>query len=665
MPARTQSHAISINTFIGVFLTALATLMFEVTLTRIFSVSLWYHFAFMSVSIAMFGLSVGGIVIYLKPEKYVFDKLSHHLSLSSLFFSLSIIISYFFILGVPVVTRASFSGFLNLFFLYLVLSVPFIFSGFAISLAIKHLSNTIHKLYFFDLLGAGIGCMLILVISNFISAPSIIVIISLLALLGSHFFERDLGDYSIKRFSYYVGLVVILLFAINLNTGFLEPDFIKGKLEKRELTMWNSFSRIAVYDPQRKDVDIKRMTIDATAGTRLFRLSDDRKYNEKVFSGLRRSISNVGHFLKKNHTVLAIGIGGGKDILSAKAFKARKVIGVEINPIFLEIHNKYVDKGYTKQFFNTNDAKFVVEEGRSYLEKSDNKFDMIQISLIDTWAATTAGAFTLTENNLYTIEAFKVYLEHLKDSGILSITRFIFDPPNQTLRVASLCKAVSQQLIGHDAGKNVIIVAMPRVKNRGRPATVLLKKSPFTPEEIKTIETRCRRDRFRLIYSPTFKNSNEFTKLLRNDNPEQYYRDFYYDITPTTDNRPFFFYMIKAKDVFRSAFGLIYKPYKAGQEFNFTAVMVLYSLLFITVILSVFCIVIPLVIINRRGERKNIANKWSFLAYFASLGLGFMIIEITLMQKFILFLGHPTFSLSVILFSILIFGGIGSYLSGG
>jgi hypothetical protein len=656
------TYRVSLNTFIGVALIALSTLMYEITLTRIFSVSLWYHFAFMSVSIAMFGLSFGGIVIYLKPEKFILEKFSRQLTLFSLFFSLSIIISYFFILGVPVVIRKSFSGFLNLFFLYAVLSIPFAFGGITISLAIKHLAKDIHKLYFYDLFGAGIGCIIILVILNFISAPSTIVIISILALLGSYFFERDLKDYFIRRNLNYATTILISLFVINLSTDFLEPDFVKERVEERELTAWNSFSRVAVYDVSKKNTDdIKLMTIDAAAMTGLFKITEDNGYNKKVFNSLRKNISNISHHLKKDHTVLAIGIGGGKDILAAKAFNAKKVIGVEINPIFLDIHNYYVKKGYTRQFFNTEDSQFIIDEGRSFLEKSNEKFDIIQINLIDTWAATTAGAFTLTENNLYTAEAFKVYLDHLNDSGILSITRFIFNPPNQTLRIASLCEAVSEHLIGKNSSQNVIIVSTSLQKNV---ATVLLKKSPFYQAEIKLIQRLCKKNKYRIIYTPDSKEENAYTELLRHDNPKEYYNNFYYDVTAPTDNKPFFFHMIKTRDVLKSGFGLFYKPYQAGQEFNFMAVLVLYSLLLITIILSIFCIILPLAIKGANTKRTSIMDKWAFLTYFSCLGLGFMIIEITLMQRFILFLGHPTFSLSVVLFSILIFGGFGSYISG-
>jgi spermidine synthase len=659
-----KNREISLNTLMGVFFVAFSTLMFEIVLTRIFSVTLWYHFSFMSVSIAMFGLSVGGIIIYLKPETYILEKLSRHLTLASLFFSISIIISYFFVLGIPVVIRKSFSGFLNLFFLYVALSVPFILSGFAISLAFKHLSKNIHRLYFFDLLGAGIGCLIILIISNFVSAPSIIVIISILALLGSYFFARDLKKSSITIKLNYVIVILISLLIINQFTDFLEPTFVKGKIEKRELTVWNSFSRVVVLPITWEKTNDKYLTIDATAATVLCRVLDDVNHSKESINYLKTDVSNIGHYLKRKHNTLIIGVGGGKDILSAKAFNAKKVTGVDINPIFLDIHNHYVKRGYTKQFFNTQNSQFIVEEGRSYLEKSNEKFDIIQISLIDTWAATTAGAFTLAENNLYTVEAFKVYIDHLTDSGILSITRFIFNPPNQTLRIASLCKAVAKHLIGKNASQNIIIVSKFVREAQGSLATVLLKKSPFSLEEIKRMQALCKQLEFRMIYSPVYKKRNEFAKLLRHHNPEQYYNDFYYDVTAPTDDKPFFFHMIKAKDIFKSGFGLLYKPYQAGQEFNFTAVLVLYSLLFITIILSIFCIVIPLTIKHKEQERKSIKNKWSLLTYFSCLTLGFMVIEITLMQRFILFLGHPTFSLSVILFSILIFGGVGSYISG-
>lgn len=652
--------------YFGIFIVALSTLMLELLLTRIFSATMWYHFAFMSVSLAMFGLSVGGLLIYLIPHKFPLEKISSHLTLISYLFSISIVLSFLAYLGIPFFFRLTFSGFMNLTSIYCVLSVPFFLSGLCISLILFHFFEKISKLYFFDLLGAGVGCFLIIFLLDLMDAPSAIIAVSLISLLASYSFSRRSTDNKGSKFIITTSFVLAILLFLNLGFKFIRIDFTKGGLEKpHEYEKWNTFSRITVseYDDlywESKEgnsvvkVGLKEVLIDSAAGT----LISEYNGNPLMAEYLKYDVSNIGYYLIKDGEILIIGVGGGKDVLSALAFNQKKITGVEINPIFLDLVNKRY-ASFTGKIFENPKVEIVIDDGRSYLEKNTNKFDMIQITLTDTWAATAAGAFILSENNLYTMEAFTGYINHLKDNGVLSITRFLTDPPSQTFRMVSLAKATFEEMGIRDSENNIIVAE--KFYFPLRIATVLIKKNPFNSEELLTIRDIAQKTDSIIVYSPDNKGENLFTEVLTTTDYNEFCKSYPYDISAPTDNRPFFFNMLRTKEILKSILGYGTLPDK--KEYNLVAVMVLYSLLLIVIIFSLLFIFTPLLYF-RKGDLKSEKGNKIFLIYFGCLGLGFMLVEISIMQRFILFLGHPIYSLAVILFSLLIYCGIGSYLSG-
>ena len=355
-----------------------------------------------------------------------------------------------------------------------------------------------------------------------------------------------------------------------------------------------------------------------------------------------------------------IGTGGGRDLLSALVFGASSVDGVEINPIIVNDVMRDRFKDYSGGVYENPAVHVHVEDGRSFVRRSPEHYDIIQASLVDTWAATAAGAFTLTENSLYTVEAFGDYLDHLNDRGVLSISRWVFDG----LRLISLAQEQCARR-GWSAADRLAVIQHDSV------ATFLLKKTPFTAEERDHLAAVSRDLGFTILYLPGMPppslgdNRDDYARLILAPDRNAFYAAYPFDVRPTTDDRPFFFHTTKLRNqtFIATILGLlghpVVRPSNPGAwgTGGLTALLVLLGISFGLVVLF---IVGPLAV-TARGALAPGWRRW--LAYFACLGGGFMLIEVALLQRFVLLLGHPVYSLTVTLLSLLLGTGVGSLLS--
>lgn len=704
--------AFKIQNLLGVFFTSLAILMLELTLTRIFSVTMWYHFAFMSISIAMFGLGLSGIYIYLFPHRFKPQNAEKHLVLSSLVFSFSIFVSLILQLQIPFTPELSLEGFVTVGATYLVTAIPFFLGGLTISLALFHYRHMVSVLYFSDLIGAGIGCILLIPTLNLLGGPNAVLAIAILALVGTLFFnsalknrERWAGNdeqksvegavqpslrpktsylwplalSSSKLFTVSGLLLTLLMITLlaNLQNDFLRVRFSKGTTLQEEgflYKKWNAFSLISVtkeYDEgpfgwglsekayEGNDPEELMMYIDEAAGTPITRFDGDL---EKV-NYLKYDVTALAHYLKKDAHILVIGPGGGRDILTALVFRQKKITGVEVNPVIIQTVNE-VFGDFTHHLYSYPGVNIVMDEGRSYIARANELYDIIQASLIDTWAATTAGAFILTENNLYTQEAFLNYFHHLKEDGILTMSRWFFEGlPAESLRLSALGLEAWQKAGIQHPEQHMIVIKKTTWKVFGPNgvATLLMKKQPFTPEEIQTLLEVSQQLGFEVVYTPGSPQDPYFAQLTSTTDRSAFYENFLLDISPPTDNKPFFFHMMRFRDFFNQNI-----PPEI-MNMNFRAVSVLGILFLVVISLVIVFILGPLWIFSKNGLSPHSHTQRQetilFLVYFSCLGLGFILVEIPLIQRFILFLGHPIYALSVILFSLLLFSGVGSYLT--
>lgn len=668
--------------YAGLFLISLATLMYEILLTRIFSVTMWYHFAFMAISIAMFGMTVGAVIVYCLPALFTERRTACHLAISSGLFSISIVICFLIYLAIPFttsgLTATLFSRFGMLTAIYLIVSVPFVFSGISVCLALTRFPRQVSTLYAADLVGAALGCIVLVLTLNIVTGPMAVAVVASLAGVGTVLFACATDRRWIRIASVLCCGALILFTCFNgmratRGKQMLKLRWVKSKRESGILyERWNSFSRITVRGNPRvrvrpfgwglspvhqpgKTVRQLWVFIDATAGTPLTAFSG----NPHEVEFLKYDIVNLAHYIRPRSRVLVVGPGGGRDILSALAFDQDSVTGVEINRNILDTLNKRFGN-FTGHLDRDPRVRFINDEARSYIARSRESYDIIQVSLIDSWAATAAGAFVLTENSLYTVEAWDTFLKRLTPGGVLTFSRWYFkDRPGEVYRLASLATEALARMGVKDPRAHIVIVRrMGEFEKPDAPdgvGTILVSRQPFSGRDLATIREVADRMKFELVLSPNYALDPVFERIVNDASSKAFIKQFPINIAAPTDDSPFFFYMIRLKDMFNR------RSWDQGKmSFNIAAVVVVWLLLLITIVLTLACIIAPLALTSAaRPFRLTVP----LIAYFGAIGLAFMLIEISQIQRLIIFLGHPTYSLSVLLFSLLIFSGIGSLLT--
>jgi spermidine synthase len=664
----------------GIFVVCMATLMYELLLTRVFSVLMWYHFASMAISLALFGLGAAALLVYLKPSWFETTK-----TVQPGLFALLAGGSTLFLFGVFLWFRVDPQfGFQILSFfhqpfyqpfqqgnvrqslqlgqlcllalLYLVTALPFFFSGLTLTLLFGRHFQQMGRLYFFDLLGAGSGCLLVILVLKTFGGISGLVVTGGCFVIGAYWLWPQ--AHKLRRLLPLLVLFFIAISVGNYTWGFADIHFVRGRYEPNLLwRAWNSFSRVAVYPAQAEEMgrawglsrnyrgpvpDQLGMVVDDTGYTTMYRWQ-----GEETLGFFRQNVINLAYLLRPGADCLIIGPGGGKDVLTAMANGARRIVPVEINPLIVEaVNERFAD--FTGALYARPGVDLQIAEGRSFVRRSRELFDIIQASAVFGRMPPAAGAFTLSENNLYTLEAFSDYWNHLKPDGVLTISRFIFE--RETLRLVSLGLEVLKQQGITDPARHIAVI-----KERGL-ANFMLKKSPFSSSELLHMKEEARRQDYDLVYLPGETNGDKiFQSLVASQGSDEFYRQFPFDITPTDDNRPFFYYMLKPAAV------LNLFSFPERSPFEDRAILILRNLLLVTAALVSLVFLLPLLVASRNdGDLKTLLRR---AIYFSCLGLGFMMIEIGLLRRFILFLGHPIYALAVILFALLIFSGIGSRIS--
>ena len=663
---------VSPRTLIGVALISGSLLMTELSLTRIFSVTMYYHFAFMAISIALFGLSASGVYVFLMRDRWRHASTERLLAVHAFAYTVATVLALAVLVRLHVGLNYAPSNIALMSAVYLLSALPFFAGGATISLAISRLSSSVNAVYAADLLGAGAGCLLLMPALNLLGAPGAIVASAILGVFAGVCLG---GGATPRSWRLIMGAVVLLVIGAAITGGF-EVSTTKGHENHPVLfSKWNSFSRIGVYDQpygawslsERYTgplPDTRLMDIDSAAGTQILKFGGDLK----DVNYLQYELTALGYRLfgdpdaapSSPFTALVIGTGGGRDLLSALVFGASRVDGVEINPIIVNDVMRGKFRDYSGGIYERPDVRIAVEDGRSFVRRSPDKYDVIQASLVDTWAATAAGAYSLSENSLYTVEAFDDYLDHLTDRGVLSVSRWVFDG----LRLISLAQEAGARR-GWDPADRLAIVQHDKV------ATFLLKKTPYTPAETQTLATAAHDLGFNVLYLPGHPsavfgdNRDDYAALLRSPDRRAFYRQYALDVTPTTDDRPFFFHTTNLRNhafvapLMRLAGRPVERPVNSGAwaTGGLTALLVLLA---ISTGLIVLFILAPLAVTSRRALGPGWLRS---LAYFACLGGAFMLIEVALLQRFVLLLGHPVYSLTVTLFSLLLGTGIGSIVS--
>src|SRR6266404_2534257 len=629
--------------------------MLELSLTRLFSATMYYHFAFMAISLALFGSGASGVFVYIVQRRLKPERTGHWLSVAAMLFALSNLLSLYVILSNPLTFETGPENYYRLARIYTAAALPFFFAGCAVTLAITRLAKEISRLYLFDLAGAALGCLLLIPVLNFIGAINIVLLVSAVAAISGVLFGASTAG---TRTATICSLVLAIglggFVAYNVKTHRIDIRQAKGFEETSVLfSKWNSFSRITVEGDLDRGIEIK---IDADAATGISRDAS----NNAIHQDARGALSALVHHLKSNANVLIIGPGGGNDVMAARVFGQKHITAVEINPIIaLDVMSSEPFKSYSGSIYQQPNVRLVVDEGRSFIRNSKDRYDVIQATMVDTWAATAAGAFSLSENNLYTVEAFKDYVTHLTDDGILTMTRWYFEPPDQLLRLITLSRTMMSELGISNPARHIILVRDARTGYDRTPATYVFKRSEFTDNEVRAIEDVAGHNDFQLLFTPLTRPPTVFTQMIEAPDPAALWTTFATNVEPTRDNNPFFFNSVRLANLSNVIEGTTGEWQKTN-----LGTSILFALFAITSVLVLLFIIGPLVLVRGRALATGLGTKLAYLLYFACLGAGFIIVEVAMIQKFILFLGHPVYSLAVVLFSVLAFSAIGSYLSG-
>ncbi|HTZ70445.1 MAG TPA: hypothetical protein VMB71_07340 [Acetobacteraceae bacterium] len=660
----------------GIFIISLAVLAYQVLLTRLFSVVLYYHFAFAGVSLAMLGLTIGAERVYLHPDRFTPERLAEEWAGAAMRFAVSLTLVVLWFVYAPWLLPASLA-FPVVSLSLIVFVIPFVYSGICVTLLLTRPVLPVGRMYAADLIGAATGCVGIVALLFLIDPISIFFALSALAAASAWLMApraTPVASRAALLAAVFCGAAIVQGGLYLSGNDHLRLMWAKGNPQENILfERWNAISRIQVVphdvhaygdaktEPgpfgwgfghkQTEDIGQLYLDIDADAKTVLTRF-DGRDL--KPFSFLANDVVNAGYHVRPMQDVAVIGVGGGRDIMSALYFGARHVTGIELNPAIFEVlTRRYAD--FTGDFFRRPDVSLVNAEARSWINQSQRKFDLIQISLIDTWAATAAGGLTMSENKLYTVDAWKDFLARLQPHGMLEVARW-FDPLHHRAEFYRLLSLAAESLrqrgvADADIASHVMAFTVNQI------VTVDVSQDPFTSAEIARAHRAAAEQGFTIIAEPGRAWDSTSQVILSGRASDAFYDALPFNITAPTDNRPFFFFTWKPSRLFAAG----------GQgevdigARNDMATTVMGSLLVTTFLCVCLFVIGPLRKISRDAPVRRMLPH---LLYFTGIGLGFMFIEISQMQRLMVFLGDPVYGLTVVLFTLLLFGGLGSVTVG-
>lgn len=658
-------------TYMLLFLTAFSCLAMEIVYARIFSVLTYYHFTSMIISVSLLGFGAAGASISLRLRKERMEE--SFLGANLVLFFGSILFAFYLIIKIgfyPLEWDADWTNQVTLVFFYLLLGLPFFFGGRVISGLFTLYPERANALYFFDLLGAGLGSLGVVLLFEVLSAPLILHVLALigfLVLLPAARFGRRLrlaalACFLLSGFFTYKLAVEdpILVYPPPSKAMFQHAPPWKGKGDI-EHSKWNVIERVDVTRPLTRKVwgfggDISPVFNDRDCELRyIFKdgiLSSGIMKIDKSLSAydfFAGYIMAAPYYLSEDRyrSTVVIGPGGGIDILVALYHHVTNVIGVELNPEKVRL----LEKTYYQYSGRLADRCTLVPwEGRHFLSRFRGKVDVITTSGLDDYPALSSGSYALSEHYILTVEAINAMLERLTDRGVISITRVAFDPPREEFKLVTTMKEALWRAGVEDPERHFALVRGPLWVN------VMLKKRPFDPGELARLKDWAGRMEYGFIYLPDGPRDNPVDRYLRLDRASEktFAKDYPYKIAPAWDDAPFFFQYYK----WSSLFAPKTSRWVYDQLVPLGMRVAIFSLVQVT-LLGILFIVVPLAAFRtggRRGWRRP-------MLYFGALGFGYILIEIVLIQKLNYFLGGAVYALAVTLFALLSASGLGSFFA--
>jgi len=686
---------------ISLGLISAAALAYEILLMRLFSVIQWHHFAYMIISLALLGYGFSGTIVSLlqKTLKHRFH-IAYPLFL--FLFSLCSVTFFFIAQNIPFNPEAILWDSQQIWYLlslFILLSIPFFLVASAICLTFLCYSKHIAKIYAVDLIGAGVGSITIIILLFYFFPLTILLLISLGGLIATLIAvqETKADDKVIFKsvFIFLTALTLIFLsndWSLNVSPYKEEAKFlnISGTqvieeqssplgllhvIESQQIPFRHA-PGLSLYNTQ-EPLEQLGLFSDSGNMTAITRFPDKR---EKL-AYLDQLTSALPYHLNKIQKLLIVGTGGGSDILQAMYHDTDQIDAVELNPQIIDLLTnqfaKYSGHIYSQDNVNiySGDIRAFLNDSQSSPQEKKGYYDLIQISLLDSFNASASGLYALNESYLYTVDALQLYLQQLTSSGYLAISRWVKTPPRDSIKMFATAIQALELLSIKEPGQQLVLI-------RGwQTSTLLVKKTPFNSSEIAQLKQFCQTRGFDVVWYPGIKaiEANQFnqfreayfyeatTTLLGLSDKmtrEQFLHDYKYNISPASDDKPFFHHFFKWS-VFPE---LISLRDQGGMVLFEMGYIVLFATLALAILSSLLLIILPLAIFQFRSRTDSqytvsIPVRLKLFLYFFFIGLAFLFIEIAMMQKFILFLHHPIYAIPVVLSSFMIFAGLGSALT--
>lgn len=639
-----------------------ATLVYEIALTRLLSVVAWYYLAFVAISTAMLGLTAGALLVQLRPRLFPEERVLERMGAACAGMGALLPVCLVTLLAVPVGVSRSAQTFFSFLIFCVVAAAPFAFAGVAICLGLTRGGPRIGRLYAADLGGAALGSVAGVLLLQAVDACSAILVIAGMVLLAAAGLASAGGRAGQRRRLLAAALGLVAAGALNAQTAHgVQPIWAKDRLDDRgdiAFESWNAISRVRVGrsrtgpprlwgpSPVAPETVVEHcdLTIDNDAATEIQRF-DGRPESVRH---LAYDVTSIGALLRAgSEDALVIGVGGGRDVLGAWGAGFRHVVGLEVNPLVLDAPLRWL-RDYAN-LHRVPGVELHAAEARSWLATTDRRFDLVQASMVDTWAATSAGAMSLAENGLYTVEAWQLFHRRLKPGGVVAFSRW-YEPPElyQTRRLVAVAVAALMANGVADPAQHVAVVG------GGRVATVLVGRDPFSPADRQRLEALVDRLQFTPIALPgRGARDPAMAAALRARSVAELAElgEGAASHAPTWDRSPYFFSAVPLRRLPLALSGdLVVGSARA------TLVLLCFSAA--AAVLAVLTVLLPAWRAGAGG-----AGSLASGTHVALLGMGFMLAELGAMQRLSLLLGHPAYSLVVVLGVLLVASGLGSLAS--
>ncbi len=672
--------------YISVALISISSLAYEILLMRLFSIIQWHHFAYMIISLALLGYGISGTVVSI-AQRPLLSKFKLVYFSCLFLFGLSSSICFLVVQNIPFNAEEIFwDGWqaIYLLLIFLILALPFFFAATAICISFLRFPDLVSRIYAVDLFGAGAGSLVIILLLYIVFPLPALVIISLIGLLATLISCWELHLINKKWLASGVSLSMLvlaltpLLFTLNISPykGLSKLLNINGTKIITELSSPLGLISVVASDkiPFRhvpglsfnaRQEPLNQLAVFTDADN--ITVITEKPDQLEQLSYLDQTSSALPYHLRELENVLIIGAGGGADVLQANYHTIPKIDAIELNPQLIELVNHQFQQ-FTGGIYQQNNISLYQGDARDFLTRKQQQYDLIQLALIDAFNASTSGLYALNESYLYTIEAFQLYLQHLKLDGYLAITRWIKIPPRDTLKLFTTAIDALKQSGMQSPEKQLLLI------RNWQTSTLIIKNGLFTSKEITQTKVFCEQRSFDIIYAPGLATSDArhynqlaqpvfytATQALLSDARDVFLEQYKFNLHPATDDRPYFHQFFK----WSALAEMLKLRHKGGISLLESGYIIFIVTLVIATLSSIVLILAPLGFIRTqvtKNQRKIKPIKVIF--FFLVIGLAFLFIEIAFLQKFILFLYHPIYSVATSLSAFLVFAGMGSYWSG-